>query len=576
MTEVSFFKFHITTSIRESLISAHYKFNSMKRLFTLFTIVSLTHMIASAQCVETPKNRVLLVGDSWAAFMNADGTINDGLRNIGHSDKRFVSNVQIAENGAETWDFVDGPKQDAIQNIINANPDVDIVHLSIGGNDVLGDWNISFTQQETDSLEVAVAARLAIIVDFLKSTKEGMRIFWPGYCYPNFEEVIEEIAPFQTTHPFYGTWNDMGQPNFSQLNHILIDFSDSVASYASNEPQLDFVPAQGILQHVYGQTQPLGVAPGGTYQPFEAPLPLGYPDYPSPKSSMRLYAGIFTDCFHLSEEAYLTLFEYQALKFYHKFLMDDLYILSSGGSADGSVSSAGDVSNEIRIGEENSNEVAAVLTFDTQQMADTTLAGASIFLRRSSLTGNSPFAGTEVNVKMKSGTFGTSADVEAVDYAEAGDSEGNPCRFGSHAKDGHWVRLDLTAEMIANIGNSDVTQFVISIPGFSGGLMTFSDASDPETAPVLNLKYGPEPQSVAEIRNARELPVYPIPTNGPLTIGVDANKLIGIEVLNILGEVVMQPVSLNSTIDISELRSGSYILRITSEDGISTKRVIKH
>lgn len=547
----------------------------MKRIFTLAIMLGLGHGFSYSQCVEQTEKRVLLVGDSWAAFMNADAVINDGLRNMGHSDIKFVSNVVIAENGAETDDFLTQTKQDAIQALVDANPSVDIVHLSIGGNDVMGDWNINYTQQETDSLEAAVAGRLNQVVDFLEGTREGMRVFWAGYCYPNFEEVIEEVAPFQTTHPFYGTWNDMGQPTFLQINTILNNFSDSVAAYADADPQMDFVRAQGILQHVYGQTQPLGVAPGGTYQPFDAPLPLGFPEYPSPKSTMRLYAGIFTDCFHLSQEAYITMFEYQTLKFYHKFLMDDLYLLSEGGNTDGSVTSAGEVSNVIKIGEEAGNEVAAVLTFDTQSMADTTLSGASIFLRRESLTGTSPFAGTEVNVKMKSGSFGTSADVEAVDYTESGDAEGTPCRYGSHAKDGHWVRLDLTAEMIANINNGAQTQFVISIPGFTGGVMTFSDATDDELAPVLNLKYGPQPDGIGEIARARELPVYPIPTTGPLTIDVDVNALVTVDVLNVLGETVLQPTPSNNRIDISELRPGSYILRITTKDGISAKRIIK-
>ena len=129
----------------------------MKRLFTLTVLGLFGYANANAQCVETPTNRVILAGDSWAAFMFGDQTINEGLKNVGHSDKRFVSNVTISENGADTWDFVDGPKQDAIQDLVNANPDVDIIHMSIGGNDVLGDWNISFSQQETDSLESAVA-----------------------------------------------------------------------------------------------------------------------------------------------------------------------------------------------------------------------------------------------------------------------------------------------------------------------------------------------------------------------------------------------------------------------------------
>ncbi len=550
----------------------------MKRILTLSALLVLGSMAANSQCVEIPKNRVLLVGDSWASFMNADQTITNGLRILGHSDKKFTSSVVIAENGAETNDFLTQSKQDAIQALIDANPEIDIIHLSIGGNDVLGDWNISFTQEQTDSLEVAVAGRLIQVIEFLKSTRPGMRVFWAGYTYPNFEEVIEEIAPFQSSHPFFGTWDGMQRPNFLQINTVLNDFSDSVAVYTDADPQVDFVRAQGILQYAYGQDTPLGVAPGGTYPAFSQPLPLGDPAYPSPKQTMRLYAGIFTDCFHLSTAAYLTMFTYQGEQFYQNFFMDDMYTISEGGNMDGSVSSAGDVSNTIMLGEADGNEVAAVVSFNTQQMADTTLVGASIFLRRESITGTNPIAANDIMVTMVNGTFGTSAAVEAVDFVDTGDASGEPCKHGSfnnNSRDGHWVRLDLTAEMLANISASDHIQFMISVPGFTGGSITFNDASDPSKAPKLNLKYGEEPSAVSEIRAAKELPVYPIPTVGPLTVDVATNSVRSIDVINVLGAVVLQPAVSNNRIDISSLPNGTYILRITTDEGISAKRIIK-
>lgn len=548
----------------------------MKRLFTLTILGLFGYWNTNAQCIETPTNRVILAGDSWAAFMYGDQTINDGLKNVGHSDKKFVSTVAISENGADTWDFVGGAKQDAIQDLVNANPDVDFIHMSIGGNDMLGDWNISMTQSETDALAAEVKVRLDSIVDFLQGTREEMHVFWPGYTYPNFEEVIMELGGAANIHPFYSTWDDMQQPNFLQINTILNDMSDSVTVSANADPYLDFVPAQGVLQYFYGQDAPLGVAPGGTYQAFEPPLPLGYPDYPSPKETMRLYAGIFTDCFHLSADAYLTMFQYQAEKFYQKALMDEFYVLSEGGTTDGSVTSNGTVSQEIKFGEEGGNEIAAVLTFDTQGMADTTLQNANIFLRRESLIGEDPTE-ADLDVRIVSGSFGASVDVEADDFMASGDASGAPCVFGSSEEDGHWIRIDLPLEVIEAVSNEDQMQVIISAPGFTGGVMTFHDASDPERAPVLNLNYGEaqEPDGIFEANYGKELPVYPIPTTGTLTIDVDSRQLVDVEVFNIMGKLVLSPETTQNTIDITELPSGPYVLRITTDEGISTKRIIK-
>ena len=553
----------------------------MKKIFTLLLLIGFNYGVAHAQCVEAPTNKVLLVGDSWAAFMSGDATITDGLKIVGHSDKKFTSTLSIAENGADTWDFVAGPKLDDIQNIIDANPEIEMVHLSIGGNDLLGDWHITYTQAQTDSLALEVQGRLETIIDFLQNTRPGMHVFWPGYAYPNFGEVIGDMGSAASVHPFYGTWDGMGQPDFATINGILNDMSDSVANYADGDPLFDFVRGQGILQYTYGQAAPLTVAPGGTYPAFSVPLPLGDPTYPSPKETMRPYLGLFTDCFHLSKEAYLTLFVYQAEKFYQKFFMDDLYLFSSGGDMDGSVSSAGDVSQEIKLGEDGGNEFAAVVSFDTQGMADTTLSNASIFLRRESTSGTNPIAANDVVVKMVSGNFGTTANVEAVDFMETGDASGEPCKGGSfnnNAEDGHWVRLDLTAEMLLNITNDEPVQFMISIPGFTGGTITFNDATtNPDWAPILNLNYGPAPQEPSGINDiyTSELPVYPIPTTGPLTIDVNSNSVQSIEVFNVLGSVVLTPEVNDNRIDITGLPTGSYVLRITTNEGISTKRIIK-
>jgi len=650
-----------------------------------------------AQCVENSTNRVLLVGDSWAQFMLTDGTIDDGLKIIGHSDKKFVSNYFIAENGSQTDDFLAQDKQDEIQNLINDNPNIDIVHLSIGGNDVMGDWKVSMTPSETDAIEQAVADRLAQIVDFLKTTRNGMNIFWAGYAYPNFEEVINDyFLPSQ--HPFYSTWEDMEEPTFIQINTILNEFSDSVAAYADTEPALSFVRAQGILQHVYGQNQDLGVAPGGSYPAFDAPLPLGYPEYPSPMTTMRPY-GIFTDCFHLSTSAYLTMFKYQAEKYYHKKLMDEFYVLSNGGTEDGSVGADGTVSQEIKFGEDGGNEIAAVLTFDTQAMADTVLENANIFLRRESLTGTDP-TDANLEVRIVSGNFGATVDVEAADFNDVGDASGGPCVFGSSEEDGHWIRIDLPMNIINQTSNNDQMQVIISAPGFTGGVMTFHDASDPEKAPVLNLKYyqcsvpgtdvqtacnsfewingntyyssnntatytfpngaangcdsvvtldltltsvntnvavdantltaelsgadyqwldcddgnseisGETGQSftatvsgnyaveitydgcvvLSECKNVNlsgingsampEFKVYPNPTNSVLRIEAvnkpaTISNTLSLEIFNVVGELIQNQKLIDNTIDLSDLPSGTYLLRITTNDGAVVKRIIK-
>jgi len=548
----------------------------MKHLFTLCIAVLLSTGNAFSQCSETTTTRVLLLGDSWANFLNLDQTINDALRNAGHSGKKFTTSFTLSENGANTWDFVaSGGKQEEIQSMIDANPQIDMIHLSIGGNDLLGNWNVSMTQAETDLLLQEVTDRLMDIIEFLQNTRPGMRVFWAGYTYPNFGEVID-ASPF-SPHPFFSAWDDMGQPDFATINNLLNVYSDTVLSIAENDPQLDFVPAQAILQHTYGQQQALGIAPGGTYMQFEPVLPYGFPSYPSPIESMRTQF-FFTDAFHLSPDAYLDMLNYQTQKFYQKFFMDDMYLLSEGGQKDGSVTSTGIVSQTIKMGEENGDEMAAVLSFPTQNMGDTTLMGGSIFLRRESVSGTDPLAGNRIQIRMISGNLGATANVEADDfsYSVTGMVYGEPCQFGSN-NDENWIRLDLTDDMLRGINNGNYTQFILSVPGVVGGTITFSNATDSELAPILNLVYGPNPppSSVKTITQSNRLSVYPIPTTGSLTIGIENGSIVLVEVFNILGSVVLNPSVTDNRIDISELTNGTYILKVTTQEGVGTKRIIK-
>lgn len=547
----------------------------MKRILLLLCFSVMFYGYSSAQCSEVNQPKVLLIGDSWAAFMNTDQTISDAFKNWGHSNYKFVSNSIVAENGAETDDFQKVSKQNEIVNLLNANPSIEAVHLSIGGNDVLGSWKVSFTPGQTDTLLQQVSERLDSIVRFLKSAKPGIKIVWSGYTYPNFAEVVAMPGLLSgAQHPFYSTWDKMEKPTFFQLNGMLNRFSDSVAAYANLDPQVDFVKATGLMQYTFGQAAPLGVAPGGTYPAYSVPMPEGDPAYPSPKQSMRDYFGVTLDCFHLSPKGYLDLIEYHTQKFYHKFLMDDLYLLSEDNYNTGGVSSLGNFS-ALSIGGDNTEFFGAQLSFNTTAMADTTLAKASIFLRRESLTGASPLNGT-VDIKVKNGNFGASASVEASDYTAAGDEIGNPCVFGNSANDGNWIRFDLPASLYPYINNGNNTQFIITTPGFNTGELTFSGANDPDYAPVLNLKYGTPTVAVKEVDAAIKFSVYPNPAQEQLQIEGVYDEILRLQVVNIFGQEIELNHLNERSVSTANLPSGNYFISITTKQGTATKRFVKN
>jgi len=544
----------------------------MKKITLLFLLGIVVLGKTFAQCTETNEPKVLLVGDSWAWFMNTDGTINSVFKTWGHSNYKYICNSTLAVNGTQTDDVIKPATQAEIVNQLNLNPSIEVVHLSIGGNDFLGDWNRTMTQGQTDTLIDGVFVQLDSIIRFIKQAKPGIKILWSGYCYTNFKEVITNFFS-PTSHPFYNTWHDMGDPDFAEINNMQNYISQRFETYVAGTTDVYYVNSNSLMQRVYGQASPLqgGLAPTGTYQAGTAPLPEGFPDFPSPRVSMRDY-GITKDCYHLSPDGYRQMIGYHTQKFYHKFLMDDLYLLSENTAASGSVSVGGVVADSLVLGTSEGEQVGTVLSFNTTTMADTTLSKASLFLRRKSLTGANPI-GNSLVVKVKNGAFGASANVEAADYADAGDASSTPCLFGSNTANGDWIRLDLPREILTHISNAANTQFVITSPG-STGTVVFYGTDDPDFAPVLNLKYGELPSGISEAV-AAQLNVYPNPANDRLTIESGSEIINSVQVLNLLGETVLSPSWNGNSIDISSLKAGMYLVNVNTKNGTAAKLIVK-
>lgn len=544
----------------------------------LSTIVFLTFSTTNifAQCQEVDQNKVLLVGDSWAFFMGADQTFNTIFQRWGHSNYKYFTNGTLSENGAETVDFMQPDKQAEIQAQLDAQPDIEVVHLSLGGNDVLGDWNVDFTQFQTDSLIDTVLTRLITIVDFIKEARPGIRIVWSGYAYPNFGQVLADAGALQTIHPFYGTWQGMGFPTFQQLNEILNEVSNIVEAIAALDPQIDFVSATGLMQHTFGQATNLSVPPGGSYPPFVAPLPEGYPDYPSPKASMRNY-GLFLDCFHLSATGYRDFINYQTQKFYHKFLMGDQFFLSQGETTEGSVSQTGAVEmNVLKIGSLLEEEFRPVITFNMSELPDAGVSSASLFLRRESLSGMNPI-GEGLQLKISNGFLGTTINVEAGDFNAMANANIDPCIFGSSAANGHWVRIDLPEVVLPLIDNSGTVQFMLVAPDISEGIITFSNSSNPEFAPVLSVNHNVITATNEDLTEQfTGLLVYPNPTKGNLFVKSLSGTILEIQLLNVAGNLIQQFVANTFSVDMSDLPSGIYLLKVTTDEDVLVKRIIKN
>ncbi len=95
--------------------------------------------------------------------------------------------------------------------------------------------------------------------------------------------------------------------------------------------------------------------------------------------------------------------------------------------------------------------------------------------------------------------------------------------------------------------------------------------TDGATATILNDDVALSINTVENI----DLSIYPNPVKDVLYLKVENVKIENIELFNILGKSVKNIQLKNTTIDVSAVNSGMYILQIKTEKGITTKRIIK-
>jgi hypothetical protein len=488
------------------------------KYFSVLILLLVFSFVSAQNCNNNPTPKILLIGDSWANFMHLNQSVQDALNNYGFSDLAQLSDNNLTFAGARTTDFLnDTTKLNDLRDEILANPTLEYVHLSIGGNDVIYTWDVNYSQQQTDVLFDTVYNRTLRIIDFIHSVNPDLQIVWSGYVYTNFGDVIGALPSFlQSQHPYYATWSGMGFPNFQQLNGLLLSFANRVEAYTSQQDRVHYVQALGLMQNYYGQTTALSVPPSGSYAAGTSPIDTGLLDYPSPAAAMLSLGNIpltnfsLTDCFHLSPNSFEVFMDHQFDKFYMNSLMHDTIIKANFG---GTVRQSGQTSTLLELGNTNQDESRLILDFN-YSLSDTGVSASSLFLRRKSAqNGNVINQASSIVVELFYQFAGSSAVIAADDFSDIPETTAAACIYGDLDKNKNWLRIDLPAVFNPYLQNGDF-QLRISAQGVSGQKVEFYDSSNPDNAPFIDLTYGPKLQlpSAIEMLSEVEHNVFPNPS----------------------------------------------------------------
>lgn len=253
------------------------------------TTMVLLLLLAPTASMAGPVERVLLVGDSWADFMWGNRTLRDVFADNGRPDI-VEAGAATAISGSTAAEWAQPAMLQMITDELDARPSIDVVQLTVGGNDFLagqsgGGWYVGIPQQDLDALYARLLADAATILDHILAQDPAIEVLISLYDYVN---LVDGSALFGCT----SLWNELGQPTPRQVNDAFVELQAEIASLAGSRARTTLVDHRGLMQFTYGFPDE-GIPPG-------ALTPPGDLDRPSPIESMFLQL----DCIHLRSDGY--------------------------------------------------------------------------------------------------------------------------------------------------------------------------------------------------------------------------------------------------------------------------------
>lgn len=280
----------------------------MNKKTHLYLLVPISLLLGST-AISAQTERVLVVGDSWAEFTWLANSVDEALTWAGHADKIAVGDTTaISGTTAAQWNT--SPYQTLIAQALIAYPTIDVIHLHVGGNDFLGQWNTSLSPMAVAALYQEIADDIEGLVSYIHSLDPTLEIVYPSYDYLNFEEV-----PMIGSYDWF-VWLLLGFPTSDVLNAEFFALTRNVYQRFHGNPKVHFINNSGLMQYVFGYPS-LGIAPRtlplpGNESTGWRPLLGGDPNLMSPPEAM-------SDGFHLNGLGFDSMAKFATYHFYDAY-----------------------------------------------------------------------------------------------------------------------------------------------------------------------------------------------------------------------------------------------------------------
>jgi len=269
----------------------------------VLVLILLIGVVGPASADRIP--RILLAGDSWTGFLLAFRTFKNVLPEYPGLERWLEVGNRTAEMGARVFEMIERNYQQVLTEELTKYPNVDVVVMTLGGNDILrGTVGVDPTNyyreveledcyrypdgppwdtatECMDWLALSVKEKVGILVDHILSVRPDIRVVILSYD--------------------YGAREPEGSYTVEEMHLSFVAVQERMRELALERDRVEFVMNFGLMQHMFGV--PMGDYPEDGYPsedipPGVAPYPCndpaapectfwpgGYPQYLSPMAS---------------------------------------------------------------------------------------------------------------------------------------------------------------------------------------------------------------------------------------------------------------------------------------------------
>lgn len=251
--------------------------------------------------VMSRRDKILIVGDSWATFSCVYNALGRALGEVSANISEDNRCLRTSKLGSEAREWIGSKQDERVIKYLQNTPRLKYLYLSLGGNDMMATWHKDFTLQQEDQMMQKTFADIQKIMNRYLAVRPDIKIILSGYDFPHF--TPDHIIPL-----YKEIYERMGKPDHLRLNTALTKFSKDMVSLADGK-NIFYIHHLGLSQYYDGVPEsnfPSGrTLPPEQISTWQDPGQVGGDvHYQSSEKSMINWMFVARDAFHLSSRMY--------------------------------------------------------------------------------------------------------------------------------------------------------------------------------------------------------------------------------------------------------------------------------